>query len=338
MRASNGSATSRLLRCRSACGCRRRSRPRRLPAQPGRHDALRRRSAGTEVEVQFTGARLADAQQILFYEPGITVTQPGSRPDRRGQDQAGDRARLPAGPARHARPHGHAASAICARSSVGALPEIKEIEPNNDFAAAAKDRARHDRQRRGRERRRRLLRRRGQEGRADHRRDRRPAAGLRLLRSLRRDPGHASVSSWPAPTTRRWCGRIACARSSPRQTARTSSRSARPSFGGNGALPVSPARRPLSATDGRAARRRQAGRDARRAAGWATCRAREPEKITLPAGADRRSFGLFAQRRARHRALGRMPFRLTELEQRAGSRAQQRAWPTATAVRSADRA
>src|SRR6476659_5040096 len=29
---------------------------------------------GTEVEVQFSGDRLGDAQQILFYEPGITVT------------------------------------------------------------------------------------------------------------------------------------------------------------------------------------------------------------------------------------------------------------------------
>src|SRR5690242_672048 len=29
---------------------------------------------GTEVEVTFNGARLADAQEILFYSPGITVT------------------------------------------------------------------------------------------------------------------------------------------------------------------------------------------------------------------------------------------------------------------------
>ena len=77
--------------------------------------------------------------------------------------------------------------------SVGALKEINEVEPNNDFAAPAADPDERDGQRRRRQRRRRLLRRRGQEGRADLGRGRGPAAGDQRVRPLRGDPRRQAV-------------------------------------------------------------------------------------------------------------------------------------------------
>ena len=88
---------------------------------------------GTEVELNLTGARLADAKEILFYQPGITVTKLAVVNDDhvKATVKLAPDCRLActtcgSGP----RP----ASASCATFSVGALPEVAEVEPNNDFA------------------------------------------------------------------------------------------------------------------------------------------------------------------------------------------------------------
>ena len=62
---------------------------------------------GTEIEVTLSGARLGDAKEILFYQPGITTVtklDQGRRQQRQGDAQ--DRPRLPARPARPPAPHG----------------------------------------------------------------------------------------------------------------------------------------------------------------------------------------------------------------------------------------
>jgi hypothetical protein len=92
---------------------------------------------GTEVEVQFTGDRLGDAQQILLYESGITVSH---------LEAAGANAvktKLVIAPDCRLGLHQlriRSASGVSnlRTFSVGALPEIKEIEPNNDFAQPQK--------------------------------------------------------------------------------------------------------------------------------------------------------------------------------------------------------
>ncbi|MEX2113597.1 MAG: PPC domain-containing protein [Pirellulales bacterium] len=92
---------------------------------------------GTEVEVQFNGARLGDAQQIFFYEPGITVNH---------IEPAGDNAcKAKLAIAADCRLGLHKLRIRTATGisnlrtfSVGTLPEISEAEPNNDFAAPQK--------------------------------------------------------------------------------------------------------------------------------------------------------------------------------------------------------
>ncbi|MDR3634137.1 MAG: PPC domain-containing protein [Isosphaeraceae bacterium] len=88
---------------------------------------------GTEVTVTFTGQRLADAQELLFYQPGITVTKL----------QAGKDAELVAtlkiAPDAPLGLHDfrlRSATGISALKtfSVGVLKEVAEVEPNNDFA------------------------------------------------------------------------------------------------------------------------------------------------------------------------------------------------------------
>ncbi len=87
---------------------------------------------GTEVEVQFSGDRLADAQEILLYEPGIQVTH---------LEAAGANAvktKLAIAPDCRLGLHQlriRTASGVSnlRTFSVGALPEIKEAEPNSQF-------------------------------------------------------------------------------------------------------------------------------------------------------------------------------------------------------------
>lgn len=92
---------------------------------------------GTEVEALFNGARLNDAQEILFYEPGITVVSMD------GTNPAQLKVKLKADPAARLGTHVvrvRTAGGIteAATLSVGQYPVAEEKEPNNDFAAPHK--------------------------------------------------------------------------------------------------------------------------------------------------------------------------------------------------------
>ncbi len=88
---------------------------------------------GTEVDMQFTGGRLADAQEALFYSPGITV---------KSWEVSGDnavKAKLAIAPDCRLGIHAVRMRAATGISnlrlfSIGALPEVAEVEPNNLFA------------------------------------------------------------------------------------------------------------------------------------------------------------------------------------------------------------
>lgn len=91
---------------------------------------------GTEVEVSFNGARLADAQEILFSTPGITVKslEPAD---------AAVKTKLAIAPDCRLGQHAmrvRTASGISELRTfyVGALPEVKEVEPNSQFTEPQK--------------------------------------------------------------------------------------------------------------------------------------------------------------------------------------------------------
>ncbi len=89
---------------------------------------------GTEVEVSFTGARLGDAQELLFYSPGIEVVELNAEKDNLVK------AKLAISPQCRMGIHAMRLRSATGLSNlrtftVGALPEIAETEPNNDFAA-----------------------------------------------------------------------------------------------------------------------------------------------------------------------------------------------------------
>ena len=93
---------------------------------------------GTEVEVVFSGQRLGDARGLLFYEPGIAVKSPGSACPTSGSRPAWPwpaTARWGRTPCGCNPPRG---ISNLVTFSVGALPEVNEIEPNNDFAKPQK--------------------------------------------------------------------------------------------------------------------------------------------------------------------------------------------------------
>jgi hypothetical protein len=87
---------------------------------------------GTEVEVTFSGNRLSDAEEVLLYEPGVEVKSVEPVDDRRVKATfvVSDDCKL-----------GQHAMRIRTKSGIsevqlfyiGALPEIEEVEPNNDF-------------------------------------------------------------------------------------------------------------------------------------------------------------------------------------------------------------
>ena len=92
---------------------------------------------GTEVEVRVSGGRFADAQQIFFFEPGITVTSLAPEGDNIVK------AKLAIAPDCRLGEHRLRIRTATGISnlrtfSVGPLPEINEAEPNNDFAAPQK--------------------------------------------------------------------------------------------------------------------------------------------------------------------------------------------------------
>lgn len=87
---------------------------------------------GKDVEVTFAGARLGDAQQVLIYEPGITVksvTPAGDNAAKATLAIAAD-CRLGLFGMRVRTATGISNLQLF---SVGALPEVAETEPNNEF-------------------------------------------------------------------------------------------------------------------------------------------------------------------------------------------------------------
>ena len=92
---------------------------------------------GTEVEVIFSGQRLGDARGLLFYEPGIAVKSLEVLPDKRVKTRLALAGDCPLGP--HAlRLQSATGISNLVTFSVGALPEVNEIKPNNDFAKPQK--------------------------------------------------------------------------------------------------------------------------------------------------------------------------------------------------------
>src|SRR5262249_39683743 len=92
---------------------------------------------GTEVVLFFGGARLADAQEVLFYSPGFSVAK------LEGVNDAQVKATVKIAPDG---PPGEHALRLRTKSGVselrtfwvGALPAVKEKEPNSDFASPQK--------------------------------------------------------------------------------------------------------------------------------------------------------------------------------------------------------
>src|SRR3954466_391495 len=88
---------------------------------------------GTEVVVNLTGQRLADAQEVLFYQPGITVTAFKAVND--GQVTATFKI-APDAPLGLHDFRVRTATGISSLKtfSVGVLKDVEEVEPNNDCA------------------------------------------------------------------------------------------------------------------------------------------------------------------------------------------------------------
>lgn len=88
---------------------------------------------GREVEVFFNGARLSDAQEILLYDPGIACAQLEVVNDNQVKTRLSIAADCPLGV--HAMRVRTATGISELRLFwVGALPDVAEAEPNNDFA------------------------------------------------------------------------------------------------------------------------------------------------------------------------------------------------------------
>ena len=112
--------------------------PRYRHGQPAPTSAPFRRRAqrGTEAEITFNGARLADAQEIVLYSPGIEV---------KSMESADNVVKAKLAIAPDCRLGQHAVRVRTATGTselrtfyVGALPEVKEVEPNSEFAQPQK--------------------------------------------------------------------------------------------------------------------------------------------------------------------------------------------------------
>ena len=89
---------------------------------------------GTQVELTIRGLRLNDAEQIIFYEPGLEVAklEAGKPAKVKVQVKIAPESRL----GMHAlRVRTATGVSNLLTFAVGALPEAAEVEPNNDFAA-----------------------------------------------------------------------------------------------------------------------------------------------------------------------------------------------------------
>ncbi len=88
---------------------------------------------GVETEVLFNGARLADAKEILFYSPGITVTSLEAVNDN------SVKCKLNVAPECRMGIHAVRVRTLTGVSNlrtfaIGPFPQVKEVEPNSDFA------------------------------------------------------------------------------------------------------------------------------------------------------------------------------------------------------------
>ena len=92
---------------------------------------------GTEVAVTLSGQRLNDIQEILFYQPGITVTKivGGQEPRAVVTFKISETAALGLHDFRVRTATGVSSLKTF---SVGTLKEVAEVEPNNDFAKPQK--------------------------------------------------------------------------------------------------------------------------------------------------------------------------------------------------------
>ena len=89
---------------------------------------------GTEVEMTFPGSRLADAKQLLFYSPGFEVKELKAAADNSVVAKVAVAAECRLGI--HAVRLATASGISNLRTfTVGPLPEVKEVEPNNLFTA-----------------------------------------------------------------------------------------------------------------------------------------------------------------------------------------------------------
>ncbi|WP_337173206.1 peptidase [Paludisphaera sp.] len=89
---------------------------------------------GTEVEVVFSGARLGDAQEVLFYQPGIEASEIAKVDDNSFKARLKIAADSPLG-FHDLRVRTATGVSELRGFSVGAMPEVQEAEPNNDFDA-----------------------------------------------------------------------------------------------------------------------------------------------------------------------------------------------------------
>lgn len=99
-------------------------------------DAIRPVGAqrGTEIEVTLSGARLGDAKEIFYYQPGITTVSLTRVDDNNVKAKLKLAADAPLG-LHDLRVRTATGISELRTFSVGALKEVSEVEPNNDFAA-----------------------------------------------------------------------------------------------------------------------------------------------------------------------------------------------------------
>lgn len=89
---------------------------------------------GTEVEVVFSGARLGDAKEVLFYQPGVEAVEIAKIDDNSFKAKVRIAADSPLG-FHDLRVRTATGVSELRGFSVGAMPEVAEVEPNNDFEA-----------------------------------------------------------------------------------------------------------------------------------------------------------------------------------------------------------
>jgi|GEM_PF-2093465 len=88
----------------------------------------------TEIEVTLSGARLGDAKEVFYYQPGITTVSLARVDDNTVKAKLKIAADAPLG-LHDLRVRTASGISELRTFSVGTLKEVPEVEPNNDFAA-----------------------------------------------------------------------------------------------------------------------------------------------------------------------------------------------------------